>query len=131
MARAFVIRTAAASAALFLSLTFACRDGAGEGGAASNASTAIPSVSGPEAHRLVEQEGATLLDVRTPEEYAVRHAEGAVNIPVGDLAGRLGEVARDNPVVVYCQSGSRSARAARMLRDSGHDVHDLGSLSAW
>jgi len=88
--------------------------------------------SGRDARRLVEQ-GALLLDVRTPGEYADRHLPGAVNIPVQELAARLGEVgAKDRSVVVYCRSGHRSANAAAMLRQAGYaQVHDLGAMSRW
>lgn len=85
--------------------------------------------SADDAHRWVEQ-GATLLDVRTPEEFAAGHLDGAVNIPVQELDRRLSEVP-PGKVVVYCRSGARSARAAVMLRSAGHEVLDLGPKSAW
>lgn len=81
-------------------------------------------------HELVAA-GATLLDVRTPEEFAERHLEGAVNIPVDQVEARLAEIPRDRPVVVYCRSGARSMSAARVLRRSGYDVEDLGSINEW
>lgn len=81
-------------------------------------------------HALVAA-GATLLDVRTPEEFSERHLEGAVNIPVDQVEARLGEIPRDRPVVVYCRSGARSMSAARILRRSGYDVEDLGSINEW
>ncbi len=85
-----------------------------------------------DAKRLVEN-GAVLLDVRTPEEYAAKHIEGARNIPVQELATRLDEVGpRDRPVVVYCRSGHRAAKATEMLRGAGFtEVHDLGAMSRW
>ncbi len=84
-----------------------------------------------EAHRLVEA-GALLLDVRSPEEYAEGHIEGAVNIPVDDLPRRMAELPAGRPIVVYCRSGMRSARAAEALRAAGRaDVHDLGAMSRW
>ena len=52
--------------------------------------------------------GAYALDVREREEFAGGHVPGAVNIPMGQLAGRLDEVDRDRPVVVICRSGNRS-----------------------
>ena len=78
-------------------------------------------------------EGARLLDVRTPEEFADRHIDGALNIPVSELSARLVELGpRDRPLVVYCRSGNRSATAAKILREAGFaDVFDLGPLSAW
>lgn len=86
--------------------------------------------SSDEAHRIVAA-GATLLDVRTPAEYGGRHIEGAVNIPVDEVRARLSEIPRDKPVVVYCQSGGRSAAAASTLREAGYEVHDLGPIDAW
>jgi phage shock protein E len=84
------------------------------------------------ARALVEQ-GAVLLDVRTPEEYAQGHLPGAKNIPVQVLPQRLEEVGpREVPVVVYCQAGGRSAMAADLLRRSGFgEVCNLGPMSAW
>jgi rhodanese-related sulfurtransferase len=91
-----------------------------------------PASPGAEARRLVGA-GAVLLDVRTPEEFADGHVDGARNIPVQGLAGRLAEVGdKGTPVVVYCRSGGRSATAARMLKGAGYTtVFDLGPMSAW
>lgn len=84
-----------------------------------------------EARRLVGA-GARLLDVRTSGEFAGGHLPGALNVPVGDLADRLGELDPRRPTVVYCQSGMRSASAARLLRKSGfREVHDLGAMARW
>ncbi|MBI5512663.1 MAG: rhodanese-like domain-containing protein [Deltaproteobacteria bacterium] len=87
---------------------------------------------GPEARRLVAN-GAALVDVRTPAEFAAGHLEGAANIPLQELDARIAEVGdRARPVVVYCRSGTRSAAAARMLRGAGYrSVHDLGAMSRW
>lgn len=86
------------------------------------------------AHEAVQTQGALLLDVRTPHEYAQGHLSNAINIPVQELPGRLGELGDDRtrPVVVYCQSGSRSAAAARSLQAAGFtSVHDIGPMSNW
>lgn len=73
-----------------------------------------------------------LLDVRTPEEFNSGHIPGAVNISVETLADRLSEVPRDQPVVVYCRSGNRSATAAQILAEAGYaDVYDLGGITTW
>lgn len=73
-----------------------------------------------------------LIDVRTPEEFASGHIEGAVNIPVEALAGRLSEVPSGQPIVLYCRSGNRSATAARMLADAGYTaIYDLGGVQRW
>lgn len=83
------------------------------------------------AHTLVA-EGAVLLDVRTENEYAGGHLEGARNIPVHVLESRLDEFSPEVPVVVYCRSGMRSSKAAMLLRESGvQTVHDLGGMHNW
>lgn len=78
-------------------------------------------------HQVPElvQEGALLLDVRTPGEYALGHIEGAINIPVDALRERLGELERDMPVYLYCQSGQRSYVASRILAEHGFDAPHL------
>lgn len=76
-------------------------------------------------------DGAVLLDVRTREEFADGHVEGALNIPVQELSARLHELRKGQNVVVYCRSGGRSASAAQILRTRGHDVLDIGPMSAW
>src|SRR3954454_16236724 len=61
---------------------------------------------------------AILLDVREPVEYASGHVPGAVNLPHADLADRLDELPRDRPVVLICQGGYRSLRAAQFLKQT-------------
>ncbi|MFK7987380.1 MAG: rhodanese-like domain-containing protein [Sandaracinaceae bacterium] len=87
-------------------------------------------VSSAEARRLV-QDGALLIDVRTAHEVANGCLPRAKNIPVQSLAARIGELDASRPVVVYCASGIRSARAVGVLKKAGFDAHDLGPLSAW
>jgi phage shock protein E len=84
------------------------------------------------AHALVG-EGWVLLDVRTPEEFRQGHPAEARNIPVQELGRRLGEVGPPGTrVVVYCQSGGRSAMAAELLRRGGYpEVFDLKSVTYW
>jgi phage shock protein E len=73
-----------------------------------------------------------LVDVRTPEEFASGHLPNAVNIPLQELSARLGEVATDEPVVLYCRSGNRSGQAAQLLAAEGFtQVLDLGGIIAW
>ena len=75
----------------------------------------------------------TILDVRTKEEFDLGHLEPAVLIPVDDLEARFGELSKDRPVIVYCRSGSRSARAAVILVSKGFSqVYDMtGGINAW
>jgi NADPH-dependent 2,4-dienoyl-CoA reductase/sulfur reductase-like enzyme/peroxiredoxin family protein/TusA-related sulfurtransferase/rhodanese-related sulfurtransferase len=64
-------------------------------------------------------EGAFVLDVRTPEEFALGHIEGAANIPNTVLRSRLDEVPRDRFVLLYCGVGIRGYLAERILRQNG------------
>jgi phage shock protein E len=91
-----------------------------------------PDVSSAEAHRLVEG-GARLIDVRSPGEFAGGHIDGARNIPVGDIGSHTRELEpRDQPIILYCASGTRSAMAKRTLRAAGFTkVYNLGSLANW
>ena len=87
---------------------------------------------GTEAKRLVA-EGARLLDVRTPGEFAGGHIPGAILIPVQEIERRVNELEpKDKPIVVYCASGGRSASAAHFLTLSGYkEVFDLGGIGNW
>jgi rhodanese-related sulfurtransferase len=86
-------------------------------------------ISGAEARRIVAEHDAVLLDVRTPAEFAGGHAEGALNVPLQQLSGRLSELPNDRPMVVYCLSGGRSATAATLLGRHGYTVFDAGGLA--
>ncbi len=68
-----------------------------------------------------ERNEAYLLDVRTPEEFAVETIEGAVNIPLADLRGRLSELPRDREIVVFCGVGQRAYNGERILRQNGFE----------
>lgn len=71
----------------------------------------------------------TILDVRTPEEFAAGHLPGAVNIDVSapDFADRIGTLVPDAPYAVYCRSGNRSAAAVEQMTAAGFtQVFDLG-----
>jgi len=72
-----------------------------------------------------------LLDVREPVELAVEQAPGAVNIPLGQLRARLGELPRDREIHVICRSGGRAYYATRMLLQNGFKARTLsgGMLS--
>lgn len=87
-------------------------------------------ISGKRARALVEG-GATLVDVRTPKEFAERHVAEARNIPVDELEGRLSELSKEHPVVVYCRAGGRAARAATLLRAAGFTAHNMGGVDSW
>ncbi|WP_295745508.1 FAD-dependent oxidoreductase [uncultured Oscillibacter sp.] len=67
----------------------------------------------------------TLLDVRTPQEYAGGHIKGFRNIPVDELRERLDEIGNGKPVYVICQSGLRSYIACRVLAGYGYETYNF------
>lgn len=87
-------------------------------------------VSAEQARDLVD-DGAVLVDVRSPEEYAEGHLEGARNVPVeaDGFDDRIDPLDRDATYVVYCASGRRAALAIARMRDLGFtDLHNAGGL---
>ncbi|SDQ50838.1 rhodanese-like domain-containing protein [Virgibacillus salinus] len=76
---------------------------------------------------------AQLIDVREPQEFKKGHILGARNIPVTQMKQRLVEMRKDKPLYLYCQSGSRSARAAQLLHKKGYtDINQLkGGFKKW
>lgn len=83
---------------------------------------------GLEAYRSAEN--ALLVDVREAEEYAAGHIPGAVNAPLSTIEGA--DLPADRPLFLYCLRGSRSARAARILRRRGYGrVRSIGGISGY
>lgn len=107
------------------------------GGAAStNASTEASDAPDPARGLAAIAAGALLIDVRSPEEFAQGHLPDAHLLPVDEFAAGQARIAdwaagdRSRPVVVYCASGRRATRAARMLREAGYqNVINGGGLS--
>lgn len=74
--------------------------------------------------------GALVVDVRTPDEFAEGHVENAHNIPLSDVATGFAAIDKDQPIVVYCRSGNRSAMAMQALLEQGFtNVHNGGGLN--
>jgi len=95
--------------------------------------TLAPVASMPAEALGARPDDVVLVDVREPEEYAAGHVPGAVNLPQSELASRLDELRPATGVVVICQSGMRSTRAAQFLVQRGfRDVTvAAGGTSAW
>lgn len=70
--------------------------------------------------------GALIVDVRTPEEFRRGHAEGALNLPLDRLSLGAAKLDREQPLLLCCASGARSALAARQLRALGFDATNAG-----
>ena len=80
---------------------------------------------------VVLQSDAIIIDVRTPEEFAAGHLEGAVLIDIKDASfdSKIAALDPDAAYIVYCRSGNRSAQAVERMRGAGiDDITDLGSL---
>ena len=82
---------------------------------------------------IQEKPSLVILDVRTDAEFRDGHIQGAINIPVVDLEGRLGELDRNDEMLVYCRTGNRSSTAVGILE--GNDFtkiyHMNKGIAAW
>jgi rhodanese-related sulfurtransferase len=85
--------------------------------------------------QVMSSQGALLLDVREPDEYAAIHASHAKLIPLGEVNSRLKEIEayKNKPIVVMCRSGRRSAQAVSLLKGAGftHVSNVTGGIQAW
>ena len=82
---------------------------------------------------LKQRRNVYLLDVRTPDEYRQFRLADAHLIPIDQLTGRLAELPKDRPILVYCAVGSRSAQVFNFLARRGYpEVYNLdGGIYAW
>ena len=89
--------------------------------ACSSGSSAIQNVDPQTFLTTAAQPGVTVIDVRTPEEYAAGHLDGAVNMNVEgpDFGAQIATLDTAGTVAVYCRSGRRSAAAADQMADAG------------
>jgi phage shock protein E len=69
--------------------------------------------------KRVIEEGAFLVDVRTPSEFAMGHVKGSVNIPLDKIASQLDQFEGRKHIVVFCLSGGRSTQAKLFLEKNG------------
>lgn len=80
-----------------------------------------------------ETQGAVLLDVREPDEYAAGHISGSANLPLSEIRSaedRFPDM--DTPLFVYCLSGARSSKAITALGEMGYTkLTNLGGIRAW
>jgi rhodanese-related sulfurtransferase len=97
--------------------------------------TGGPWVTASQATHLINREDAYVIDVREPAEFGGGHVLGARNVPLARLAASGPDLAKrkDKPVIVYCETGERAARAAASLKKLGFArVAALsGGMKAW
>lgn len=93
----------------------------------------VPQAQPNDVAALLERGAVEVIDVRWRAEYEAGHLPGAMNIPVGLLSARIGELPSESPIVVQCQAGGRSSIAASVLLARGmHRVINLdGGFAAW
>lgn len=86
-----------------------------------------------EARRLHESGAAVLIDLREPDEHATGVAAGARLLPLSQLGRRAGEIARDRPVLLICNTQNRSRKVAEALRERGYTQvrYVVGGMSTW
>lgn len=89
----------------------------------------------PQQAQALFRQGAPILDVREPHEYAEVHAPGSLLVPLGQLASRANEFRtfENKPIILICRSGQRSSAAAEMLAQQGFKVvyNVQGGIIAW
>ena len=94
--------------------------------------TRTPRIDPAGAAELIASRAAVVVDVRQNGEYRRGHIQGAVHIPLEQLSRRMNKLPAGKTIVTVCQSGHRSAAAARTLTRAGHDVLNLrGGMNAW
>lgn len=84
--------------------------------------------------RVARGERVTIVDVRSPEEFAAGHVDGAINIPAAELASRAGELDGNASIITVCNlGGARSCGAAEQLRALGHESATplRGGMRGW
>jgi len=92
-----------------------------------------PSVTTLMATQMINTRHAQLVDVRAADQFAAGSVPNARNIPLGDIGQRAGELRKDRPVILICDNGRTSGRAALKLRAGGvGEVYVLaGGVAAW
>jgi len=101
-----------------------------------SAATGAVKMSSTDGAALIDSMGSelTVIDVRTPGEFAAGHLDGAVNMDVegGQFSAMIADLPKDAAYMVYCQSGRRSALAAQAMIDAGFtEVYDIGGIADW
>jgi len=83
---------------------------------------------------MEENEDVILVDVRTLEEFAAGHIEGAILLPLASISAQASTVIPDKKAIyiIYCRSGNRSAQAVDLLVEMGYEtLYDMGGIIDW
>jgi len=99
------------------------------------ASSFVTQISAEQAYAMMNESGDfVLIDARTPAEFAQSRIRGAISIPYIEIIRRAPYeiLDKDIMILVYCQSGRRSAIAARRLANLGFtNIYDFGGINSW
>ncbi|WP_217586120.1 rhodanese-like domain-containing protein [Lentibacillus saliphilus] len=93
----------------------------------------ITHITGQDAKKKQKNKNVQFIDVRTPGEYRSNHHKPFKNIPLAELSKRINELDKEKDVIVICQSGMRSMKAAKVLKKNGfqHVFNVQGGMGAW
>src|SRR5207237_5360811 len=85
------------------------------------------------AEEMASADAPLVLDVRNPREWATKHVDGSMNVPLNHLLERIAEIPRTRRIAVHCAGGYRSSIAASILHQYGmtHLIEMAGGLAAW
>jgi rhodanese-related sulfurtransferase len=79
-------------------------------------------------YKLLVQNGAVIIDVRSPQEFDNGHIKGSKNIPVNIIQREVNSIKKiGKPIITVCQSGARSGMAKGILKSAGIEVYNGGS----
>ncbi len=81
-------------------------------------------------YKALVQQGAMIIDVRTPAEFKGGHVKGAVNIPLQSLQTNLSKIPKNKTIITCCASGMRSGSAKSLLKAAGYTVHNGGGWTS-
>lgn len=97
------------------------------------ARTSGPALTSLEATRLINSKNAQVVDVRAANDFATGSLPNAKNIPAANLKDRVGELKKERPVIVVCNTGTTAGPAAAQLRAGGFaEVYVLaGGVTGW
>ena len=80
--------------------------------------------------KALVQQGAMIIDVRTPAEFKGGHVKGAVNIPLQSLQANFSKIPKNKTIITCCASGMRSGSAKSLLKAAGYTVHNGGGWTS-
>ncbi|WP_026907291.1 rhodanese-like domain-containing protein [Paucisalibacillus globulus] len=93
----------------------------------------ITNITVQETKNKFNDKNVQFIDVRTPNEFKANHCPPFKNIPVSNLINKVNQLDKEKEIVVICQSGMRSARAAKLLKKQGFEkIYNVkGGMGAW